>query len=190
MLTDKDYIEIAKRNGINDYKLLKTVVKVETGGKTFITTGKPYILFEGHVFWKQLQYKKINPAKYVKCNENILYKKYDKSKYKGGLAEYNRLNQAIKINEDAAYNSISSGIFQIMGFNHLKCGYPTAKGMFLSMCKSEINQLQIGAYFIYKRGLTKYLNAHNWSKFAYYYNGPAYKTNNYDVKLEKYYKSL
>ena len=169
MLTDKDYIEIAKRNGINDYKLLKTVVKVETGGKTFITTGKPYILFEGHVFWKQLQYK---------------------SKYKGGLAEYNRLNQAIKINEDAAYNSISSGIFQIMGFNHLKCGYPTAKGMFLSMCKSEINQLQIGAYFIYKRGLTKYLNVHNWSKFAYYYNGPAYKTNNYDVKLEKYYKSL
>ncbi len=44
---------------------LKSVQKVETAGRGgFLAAGKPQLLFEGHIFWRQLQLRKIDPAKY------------------------------------------------------------------------------------------------------------------------------
>ena len=39
----------------------------------------------------------INPAEYVAGNENNLYPKWEKGHYKGGMGEYDRLEQARKI---------------------------------------------------------------------------------------------
>ena len=41
---------------------LKAVQKVETGGKGgFLPSGRPTILFEGHIFWQQLRTRGIDP---------------------------------------------------------------------------------------------------------------------------------
>lgn len=75
-----------------DTAALKSVQKVETTGRGgFLAAGKPQLLFEGHIFWRQLQLRKIDPAKYQAANASILYPKWTKTHYKGGIGEYARL---------------------------------------------------------------------------------------------------
>lgn len=49
----------------------------------------------------------------MKGNENILYPKWEKGHYKGGMGEYDRLEQARKINHEAADASASWGCFRL-----------------------------------------------------------------------------
>lgn len=51
-------------------------------------------------------------------NENILYPKWEKGHYKGGFRQYERLEQARRINHEAADASASWGMFQVMGLNY------------------------------------------------------------------------
>ena len=119
-----------------DPAALKAVRKVETGGKGgFLPSGRPTILFEGHIFWQQLRTRGIDPQGVTSGNEDILYPKWTKALYKGGEAEYERLLRARHINEDAANASASWGMFQIMGFNHAACGEPT--GLCLLPCRKR-----------------------------------------------------
>jgi len=143
---------------------LKAVQKVETGGKGgFLHSGRPTILFEGHIFWQQLRTRGIDPQRFTSGNEDILYPKWTKTHYKGGEAEYERLLRARHVNEEAANASASWGMFQIMGFNHAACGEPSV------------------ASFVQKK---------DWKAFARLYNGPAYAQNRYDEKLSTAYSSF
>lgn len=167
---------------------LKAVVKVETGGRDgFISPGKPIILFEGHIFWKQLKQRGIDPVKYSKSFPNIVYEKWTKKYYLGGAREYERFEQACSISESAAISSTSFGIFQIMGFNYKLCSCNTPEIFYSRMCESEFIQFTLGLEFIRNQKLNKYLAEKNWDSFAYKYNGPGYKENKYDTKLQKAY---
>lgn len=163
---------------------LKAVQNVETGGRGgFFAPNKPTILFEGHIFWSQLKKKGMNPENYVKGNENILYPKWMKRYYKGGIAEYERLEQARRIDIDAANASASWGMFQIMGFNYAVCGEKTITEFVAAMYESERKQLMLTARFIKQSGMLPALQTKNWAEFAKRYNGPAYAQNAYDKKL-------
>lgn len=90
-LTDDDFNRISQMLGC-EFAALKTVQQVETGGRGgFFAPGKPAILFEGHIFWSQLKKKGLKPEDYVNGNETILYPKWTKQYYKGGIREYERL---------------------------------------------------------------------------------------------------
>lgn len=170
---------------------LKAVQKVETNGRGgFFAPGKPAILFEGHIFWSQLQKKGINPNKYVAGNEDILYPKWDKKHYKGGIKEYERLEQARKIDYEAANASASWGMFQIMGFNHAACGEKDVESFVKSMHESECKQLILFGRFIRNSKMLFPLQAKDWADFAKRYNGPCYSENQYDIKLATAYKSF
>lgn len=170
---------------------LKAVQKVETGGRGgFFAPGKPAILFEGHIFWQQLKNRGIDPNKYVAGNENILYPKWEKGRYKGNLGEYDRLEQARKINREAADASASWGMFQVMGFNYAICGERSVESFVQAMCESESRQLVLAGRFIKNAGMLPELQRKDWAGFARKYNGPAYARNSYDAKLEAAYKSF
>lgn len=188
-LTDEDFTQIAELLGCEP-AALKAVQQVETGGRGgFCSPGKPAILFEGHIFWTQLKKRGSNPEDYVKGNENILYPKWEKGYYKGGIGEYDRLEQARKINREAADASASWGMFQIMGFNYAACGEESIESFVRSMCESEFKQLLLTANFIKKNSqMLQALQAKDWAVFAKCYNGPAYAQNRYDVKLEVAYQ--
>ncbi|MBL4709148.1 MAG: DUF3380 domain-containing protein [Flavobacteriales bacterium] len=94
---------------------------------TFLSDKRPKILFEGHVFWRQLKALGIDPNEYVMGNEDILYLKWTREHYKGRAKEYNRLNRAKEIHDKAALASASWGTFQIMGFNYGACGFSNVK---------------------------------------------------------------
>lgn len=181
-LTDADYIKAAIDLNV-EVAVLKAIKTVESGGKA-IQNGIPTMLFEGHVFWKQLEARKINPNNYVKGNENILYKTWTKKYYTGrNNGEYERLKKAIKINEAAAYESASYGMFQIMGNNYKVCGYNSAKEFYEDLCKNEDAHFYSFIKFIKAKGIVPYMQKKDWSQIAYRYNGPSYKKNNYHKKL-------
>jgi hypothetical protein len=98
------------------------------------------------------------------------------------------LEQARKINREAADASASWGMFQIMGFNYAACGEESIESFVRSMCESEFKQLLLTANFIKKNSqMLQALQAKDWVVFAKCYNGPAYAQNSYDVKLEAAY---
>lgn len=188
-LIDEDFTQVAELLGCEP-AALKAVQQVETGGRGgFFSPGRPAILFEGHIFWTLLKKRGSNPEDYVKGNENILYPKWEKGHYKGGIGEYDRLEQARKINREAADASASWGMFQIMGFNYAACGEESIESFVRSMCESEFKQLLLTANFIKKNSqMLQALQARDWAVFAKCYNGPAYAQNRYDVKLEAAYQ--
>ena len=190
-LGNEDFIQVFRMLGC-EFAALKAVQQVETGGKGgFFAPGKPSILFEGHIFWIQLKKRGLNPADYVTGNETILYSKWSMQYYKGGIGEYDRLEQARKINREAADASISWGMFQIMGFNYVACGEESVESFVESMCESEYRQLLLFANFIKNNPpMLRALQSKDWDKFAKYYNGPAYAQNRYDKKLEEAYRKF
>ena len=123
--------------------VVKAVQAVETGGHGgFVAPGRPMILFEGHIFWRELKKRGLDPERYVAGNENILYPKWEKGHYYGGMKEYERLEKAREIHKEAADASTSWGMFQVMGFNYAMCGYGSVEEMVKDMCVGEDKQLE------------------------------------------------
>ena len=189
-LTEEDFILMAQLLGC-ETAALKAVQEVETGGRGgFFAPGKPAILFEGHIFWKQLTKKGVNPEKYVQGNKDILYPKWEKERYKGGMEEYERLEKARRIDREAADASASWGMFQIMGFNYKACDEKSVESFVTAMCESERKQLILSGRFIRKGGMLPALIAKNWREFAHKYNGAGYAQNSYDIKLMNAYNKF
>ncbi|MBS1538463.1 MAG: N-acetylmuramidase family protein [Bacteroidetes bacterium] len=185
-LTDTDIITAATSLGISPASM-KAVATVEAGGRGFLSDGRAKILFEGHIFWKQLIAYGINPKPLAPLHKTVLYEKWTKKYYKGGVAEYERLDEAAGIHSDAAHNSASWGMFQIMGFHWKTLGYSSVSAFVRSQQKSEAEHLKAFCEFIKTHNLTLALQNKDWAKFALRYNGAGYALNQYDVKLEAAY---
>lgn len=185
--TEDDYREASQLLDV-EVAVVKTVAEVESGNNNgFVADGKPIILFEGHVFWQRLEREGMNPSDYVKGNENVLYRQWNKSYYKGGLKEYDRLAQAMVINRDAALQSASWGAFQIMGFNYKLCGCGSVVDFVGKMRTGCREQMLLWVEFIKRSGMQPYLKRRDWERFAKAYNGSGYKANQYDERLKKTY---
>lgn len=166
--------------------LVQAVVSVESRGEGFLPDGRPVILFEGHIFWREMEKRGINPT--LLKIPAVLYPKWDKSKYVGGAGEHERLNAAALVNKEAALCSASWGLFQIMGFNHAACGFADVSAFVAAMQESEEAQLIAFCAFMRSQGLVPYLAAHDFAGFAKRYNGPGYAANSYDTKLRTAYE--
>ena len=189
-LTEEDF-SLAARLLDCETAAMKAVQAVETGGRGgFFAAGKPAILFEGHIFWNQLKQRGISPEKYATAYPDIVYPKWNKKHYIGGVAEYTRLEKARKIHVEAANASASWGMFQIMGFNYALCEQKDVATFVKAMCASERSQLLLFCRFIrHSTPLHQALKAKKWADFARQYNGSAYAENQYDKKLAKAYSS-
>ncbi len=186
-VTEEDFRRCADTLGV-DVAAVKAIREIETGDRGgFLVPGRPVILFDVHVFWKQLKLQGLHPENYVKGNEDILYPRWTKSFYKGGMGEYSRLRKALSIHEGAAACSASWGLFQIMGFNYAACGCRDVREFVGEMCRNEGGQLNLFTAFLKSNGWDKYLRTLNWREFARCYNGPQYAQNRYDEKLHKAY---
>ena len=184
-LSSSDIRNAAEQIGVEPCAV-KAVVDVESGGDGFLPDGRVKILFEGHVFWKELQKRGINPE--LLKMPNIVYPKWDKSQYKGGAQEHERLNAAALVNKEAALRSASWGLFQIMGFNHRLCGFSSVQDFVDAQKESEANQLNSFCQFMKNEGLVLFLKGLDFAGFARRYNGPGYAKNQYDVKMRKAYE--
>lgn len=186
-VNEEDLIQAAQILNV-DLAAIKAVKLIESGRQGgFIDSAHPTILFEGHIFWKLLKQKGINPIHLTNGNEDILYPKWTKKFYKGGIKEYQRLEKAKLIDEDSALCSASWGLFQILGSNYKSCNCNSVKEFVTKMSMNEGEQLRLLISFLKNSGWDVYLRAHNWAEFAKHYNGPIYAANQYDVKLKAAY---
>ncbi len=189
MLKEQDLKDIAISLKI-ELAIIQAVFEVESNGFGFLSNTEPKILFEGHVFWQQLIERGISPAQFGKEYADILYPQWTKSYYKGGLSEYERLEKAILIHEEAALASASWGTFQIMGYHFKICGFQTVSDFVKAQRKNEGEHLKCFVNYIQWNNLIGYLQTKNWAAFAFGYNGAGYKINRYDEQLAKAYKKF
>ncbi len=182
-------LSMSQQYGVEPAVIL-AIQQIESGGNGFLADGRPKILFEGHVFWRQLTAAGKNPQNFVRGNEDILYPSWDKTKYQGGAKEYDRLERAKRIDEIAALKSASWGEFQIMGFNHATVGYPDVKTFVDAMHVPNGASLKAVMEFCKNKNLLRHVQSanKNWAKFAEGYNGSGYAQNQYDVKLAAAYE--
>ncbi|WP_103923622.1 N-acetylmuramidase domain-containing protein [Algoriphagus boritolerans] len=173
---------------------VKAVNEVESSGKGFFVDGRPKILFEGHIFWRQLKERGIDPKTIsTASNADVLYSKWTKSHYLGGTREYDRMEKASKLLQDprvkeAALASASWGSYQIMGFHAQKLGYDSVQSFVDEMYIHERNQLEAFGRYITAFGCINHLRTLNWASFARCYNGPGYAQNKYDIKMAQAYQ--
>jgi hypothetical protein len=115
MITEEEFKTAADTLNI-EVAIIKAVAEVESHNNGFLVDGKPVILFEPFVFWRQLKKRNIDPKSYTDKNEDILCDSMKKVVY-GRLSEqYGKLEKAIPINREAALSSASWGSFSIDGF--------------------------------------------------------------------------
>lgn len=167
-----------------DVAAVMAVSKVEARGRGFLPDGRVKILFERHIFYRELAKKHgaATAAKWAREAPHICSK--IPGGYKGGAAEYPRFSRAFTIDPDCAMKACSWGAYQIMGFNHAAAGYKTVGEFVDSMKQGENAHLLAFAAFIgADKALHAALKARDWPKFAEIYNGPAYQKNAYDTKL-------
>ncbi len=92
-LSEQDLINFCALYDV-ELAAIKAVNEIESSGKGFLISGKPKILFEGHIFWRELENVGINPNNHLNNNQDILYKSWTKIHYEGGERKYDRLEKA------------------------------------------------------------------------------------------------
>jgi hypothetical protein len=176
-------------------------LEIETGGQASFVKGRVKIKFEPHVFANNDRMKKFGissdkipwydvgqSSKEMKRKWIELGKQEGWSYTENQDHQYKALQYAIAINEEMAYESISPGSFQVMGFNCKMVGYPTAKKMFEAFQASE--ELQVRSFFTFalkRKGLLQALKDKNYLKAAQLYNGYSTKAPYYASKIEESY---
>lgn len=167
---------------------LQAVVQVECKGSGFNVDGTPVILFERHVFRQRLiaNGKSAIATKAMKERPDLC------SATAGGYgllsSQHGRLNAASQYDRTSALESASWGLGQVMAYHWKDLGYKSLQAFINAMYKDEASQLEAMCKFIKTNSLDKYLRNLDWASFAFRYNGPDYKTNQYDTKLAAAYE--
>jgi hypothetical protein len=92
------------------------------------------------------------------------------------------------LNPDAALQSTSWGIGQVMGQYFSLAGYSDVETLVAAMIESEGAQLDAFRAYLESTRLAAPLRSHDWASFARGYNGPDYAANHYDTQLSAAYQ--
>ncbi|MCE7026437.1 N-acetylmuramidase family protein [Jiella avicenniae] len=174
-IDDLDLPRLGHLIGVGEDEI-HAVLDAETNGHGFDALGRPRMLFEPHIFWRELPKGKRGEAQRL----GLAYPKWRRN-YPAD--SYPRLKQAMAIDATAALRAASWGLGQVMGFNHKLAGYDTVDEMVTAFMADEENHLKAMVEFIVSAGLDDELRRHDWRGFARGYNGPGFEKNGYDDKL-------
>ena len=180
-----EIIEITKRASKTfgfETAVLDAFIEVETGGKGFNTDGKIMIQFEPAWFKKKAPYA---PSGAWSVNKVDVQSK-----------EWIAFNDAFKKKPDAAMESTSIGLGQIMGFHWKRLGFKSVGEMWDHAKKSLENQVwQIAKFIDTDKKLKLAILQKDWFTIASIYNGSGflalarkYKREPYNISMEKAYK--
>lgn len=179
-LDDVDFPIMAHRISVSE-DVMRAVVAVEAAGSGFDRQGRPKMLFEPHIFYRNLSGAKRARA----VSEGLAYEDWRPGNYPSD--SYPRLLKAMEIDAEAALKSASWGAGQILGVNHVDAGYGTIESMVEAFAEDEENHFEAMVAFILANNLDDDLRRLDWHGFARGYNGSGYKRNGYHTKLASAY---
>lgn len=166
---------------------VRAVVAVEARSTGWDAKNRPIILFEPHVFYRNLS----GSARSEAVAAGLAYKAWKQGAYPASSdGRYDQLARAVAIEPEAGLKAASWGLGQVLGENHKACGFATARDMVEACKEGEGRQLDVMTGFIITNGLGDELRRRDWAGFACGYNGEGYKANAYDVKLAAAYRKL
>lgn len=139
------------------------ILNVESGKAGYLPDRRPQILYEYGQFHTR------TGGAFDASNPQISAPGF--GSYPGGAAEYSLLGQAYALNADAALQSTSWGIGQVMGFNFATAGYANVQAFVQDMCASEAAQLRAFQAFLVKNNIAAALASQDWDTVAGRYNG-------------------
>ncbi|TIM47556.1 MAG: N-acetylmuramidase family protein [Mesorhizobium sp.] len=175
-LDDLDLPRLGASIGVGEDEI-HAFLDVETSGHGFDARGRPVILFEPHVFYRNLA----GAARATAVAAGLAYAKWGEKPYPRD--SYPRLKAACAIDETAALRSASWGLGQVLGENFRAAGFLTVQAMVEAMMADEALQLAAAVNFIAANRLDGKLRKHDWAGFARGYNGASYAKNAYDIRL-------
>lgn len=179
-LDDIDLPMLGYRIGVGEDEV-HALMDVEARSSGYDRHGRPAMLFEPHVFYRNLTGEKRDAA----VAAGLAYREWRRD-YPSD--SYPRLKQAMEIDETAALKSASWGLGQILGENHLSAGYTTPQEMVSAFMEDEEEHLEAMIRFITNAGIADDLRAHRWATVARVYNGPGYAAHGYHTRLEAAYR--
>lgn len=162
---------------------LLAIIDVESGGRGFsASTGKIIIQFEPHIFKRRAP--GAEPGLWSTNAVDVQSK------------EWLAFNNAFSKDPDAAMESTSIGLPQIMGYHFARLGYATVGAMWDHFKQGEEAQVSALIRFIETDPrLAKAVIAEDWHMVATVYNGAKYKElaarlgrEPYNISLEKAFK--
>lgn len=175
--------ELARTYDLPEAHVL-AVVDVESGGKVFENVKgwfEPLILFEPHIFYRRLTGAKRDRAVAL----GLASKTWNRKLYRGSQeGRWAQLFEAAEIDRDAAYESASYGVGQVMGFHAKALGFKDVHELVAQARSGLAGQADLMLRFVRINGLEDELRAGQWAPFARGYNGPGYKQNRYDEKMK------
>lgn len=180
-ITTREIQSLAQANGV-PFAMLMSFIEVETGGRGFDgTTGKILIQFEPAWFKKKDPYA---PSGIWSVNKVDVQSK-----------EWLAFNNAFAINPNAAMESTSWGLPQIMGFHWKRLGYANVGAMVDDFKNGEYFQILALIRFIKTDPkLFTAIIEKDYHTIASIYNGSGYKAlaakygrEPYNISLEKAY---
>lgn len=172
---------------------LQAVAKVEASEEgAFLPSGEPLILFERHHFHR------LTSGRYDGARASGMPTLYSLLSARtrtpaGGYGprskQHVKLQEAAKLDRSAALQSCSWGLYQIMGSNWRRCGFPSLQLFVNAMYRSAEDHLSAVIEFIRNdRKMHEALVALDFEAFADLYNGPAQVV--YGRKLLAAYQTL
>ncbi len=190
MFTDevaREITEVAREFGLEPAALL-AIAEVESSGRTFaIVNGRPepLIRFEGHYFDRLLSAQNRARAR----AENLA------SPTAGAIANpasqaarWRLVEQASGIDREAALESVSWGLGQVMGSHWAWLGFAGIDDLVAEARLGAAGQARLMARYLDRSGLTKAMAARDWEAVARGYNGPSYRKSAYHLKLGAVYR--
>lgn len=184
-LTRADFESAAKRIGCTVDAVL-AVTAVEARGSGFNPNGSLKTLFEAHHFHRLTAGRFVRDPDAVRLRLSV--PRWDRTTYgRTWLDERRRLAAAMALDRDAALQSTSWGMFQVMGFNHRVAGFPTAQAMVDAYDTGHPAQLESFVSIVLAWSLDDEMRDLHTpaarAAFARVYNGPAFAQNDYDGKI-------
>ena len=165
---------------------IQAFAAVESNGSGFLPNNTPKILFERHVMYQRLAKKFGAQVANERASAFPDLVNKNAGGYGSASSQHARLDLAAKIDRECALESASWGAFQIMGYHWKALGYPSLQAFVNAMYADDESQLDAFIRFILLNPeLINALNSCDWAKVARLYNGPDYKKNNYDAKLNQ-----
>ncbi|MFN3687692.1 N-acetylmuramidase family protein [Salinarimonas sp.] len=174
-LTEVGFEAARSALGVDAPRLL-AVMRIEAMGCGFLADRRPVILFERHVFHRRTAGRFDARDPDVSAPRPGLYGP-------AGANQHARLARARALDENAALESASWGLGQVMGFNARIVGFADVRAMVAAMEAGEDAQLAAMVAYIRATGLASALARGDWRAFARGYNGPDFARNAYDRRL-------
>jgi hypothetical protein len=169
---------------------LQAVAEVESAGVVFaLVKGKqePLIRWEGHYFFARLdEVERKEAVRQGLASPNAGGVKNPASQAK----RWEIVTRASKINRQAALESFSIGLGQVMTAHWGEAGLDRVEDLIALARSGAAGQIELMAKFIDKAGLADELQRLDVTAFARGYNGPAFKRNGYHLKMAAAYKRL